>query len=67
MRNSNVKHFTFWQQHISGCIQRRLDYFFISNVLQESVKDLMIYLLFDRLVTSNIFLSSNSEGAKSKR
>ena len=26
-----------FQQHISGFIQRRLDYFFISNLLQESV------------------------------
>ena len=35
IRNTKVKQFTFTQQHSSGFIQRRLDYFFISNVLQE--------------------------------
>ena len=32
-----IKRFTFRQQHISGFIQRRLDYFFVANLLQESV------------------------------
>ena len=32
-----IKHFTFQQQHISGFIQRRIDYFFVSNLLQELV------------------------------
>ena len=35
IRNTKVKQFTFTQQHSSGFIQRRLDYFFISNGLQE--------------------------------
>ena len=39
IRNPNTKHYTFCQQHSSGYCQRRLDYFFISNVLQESVKN----------------------------
>ena len=39
VRNPNTKRYTFCQQHSSGYIQRRLDYFFISNVLQESVKN----------------------------
>ena len=39
IRNPNTKRYTFRQQHSSGYIQRRLDYFFISNVLQESVKN----------------------------
>ena len=37
IRNPNMKHYTFCQQHSSGYFQRRLNYFFIS-VLQESVK-----------------------------
>ena len=35
VRNTKVKQFTFIQQHSSGFIQHRLDYFFISNGLQE--------------------------------
>ena len=37
VRNSKIKRFTFWQQYTSGFIQRRFEYFFVSNVLQESV------------------------------
>ena len=37
IRNSKIKRFTFRQQHLSGFIQRRLDYFFLSNLLRESV------------------------------
>ena len=36
--NPNPKRYTFRQQHSSGYIQGRLDYFFISSVLQEPVK-----------------------------
>ena len=32
-----MKQFTFRQKHASGFIQRRLDYFFISNSLQEVI------------------------------
>ena len=38
IRNPNRKRYTFRQTHVSGFIQRRLDYFFISNLLQDSVK-----------------------------
>ena len=31
--------FTLCQNHISGYIQRRLDYFFVSNKSQESTKN----------------------------
>ena len=34
VRNTKVKEFTFTQQHSSGFIQHRLDYFFISNGFQ---------------------------------
>ena len=32
-----MKRFTFRQNHVSGFIERRLDFFLISNVLQESI------------------------------
>ena len=38
IRNPKRKRFTFRQQHSTGFIQRRLDYFFISNSLKESIK-----------------------------
>ena len=38
IQNPTEKRFTFHQNHISGYIQRRLDYFFVSNKLQESIK-----------------------------
>ena len=37
IRDPKSKRFTFHQNHDSGRIQRRLDYFLISNVLQETV------------------------------
>ena len=37
IRNPNVKRFTFRQNHVSGFVERRLDFFLISNILQESV------------------------------
>ena len=36
IRNPNLTRFSFRQNHFSGYIQRRLDYFFISNILQEA-------------------------------
>ena len=39
IRNPKFKQYTFCQNHSPGFIQRRLDYFFVSNVLvQERVK-----------------------------
>ena len=46
IRNPKIKRFTFRQQHISGFIQRKLDYFFLSNLLQESVNKTDIWQLF---------------------
>ena len=37
IRNPNVKRFTFRQNHVSGFVEQRLDFFLISNILQESV------------------------------
>ena len=38
IRNPKRRRFTFRQHHSTGFIQRRLDYFFISNSLQESIQ-----------------------------
>ena len=37
IRNPKSRRFTFHQNHVSGNIQRRLDYFSIPNFLQETV------------------------------
>ena len=37
VKNTKSKRFSFAQKHSSGFIQRRLDYIFISNTLQEFV------------------------------
>ena len=39
IRNPTEKRFTFRQNHISVYIQRRLDHFFVSNKLQELIKN----------------------------
>ena len=41
IRHPKFKQYTFRQNHSSGFIQRRLDYFFVPNVLQERVKKLI--------------------------
>ena len=38
IQNPETKRFTFRQHHATGFIRRRLDHFFISNQLQETVK-----------------------------
>ena len=56
IRNPTEKRFTFCQNYISGYKQRRIDYFFTSNKLQESIKntDILVSLLTDH---SPIFLT----------
>ena len=39
IRNPNTKGCTFHQQHSSDYTQRKIDYLFISNISQESVKN----------------------------
>ena len=46
IRNPKIKRFTFRQQYISGFIQRRLDYFFVSDLLQESVNKTYVLAAF---------------------
>ena len=36
-RNSKKKRYTFRQQHVTGFNKRRLDYFLVSNNLEESI------------------------------
>ena len=42
IRNPKSKVFTFRQRHFSGILQRRLDYLFISNNMQESAKNVKL-------------------------
>ena len=44
--NPKTKRFTFLQHHATGFTQRRLDYFFIPNQLQETVKKTDIVTAF---------------------
>ena len=46
IRNLKKRRFTFRQNHFSGYIQRRLDYFFVSNSLQEAIKNVDILASF---------------------
>ena len=39
IRNPKAKQYTFQQKHVSRFFQRRLDYFFISNNIQEFILD----------------------------
>ena len=50
IRNPKTKRFTFRQKHVSILIQRHLDYFYISNSMQVSVKntDILASLLTDQ-------------------
>ena len=54
--NPKRKRFTFREHHSSGLIQRRLDYFFMSNFLQESIKNTVTLAAFST-VHSPITLS----------
>ena len=55
MRNPNMKRFTFQQQHILSFIQRRLDYFFVSNRLQESVNKTDVLAAFSTDLSPLLF------------
>ena len=67
IKNLNTKGYTFLQQHCSSYIQRRLDYFFTSNVLQESEKNPDVLAAFSTDHLPIIFsLFSKSEGTRGK-
>ena len=46
IRNPKIKRFTFRQQHTSGFIKKRLAYFFVSNLLQESINKTEVLAAF---------------------
>ena len=50
IRNLKTKRYTFRQHHASGLLQRRLDYFFISNSFQNIVRrtDVLASFLSDQ-------------------
>ena len=65
IRNPSTMCYTLCQQHISGYIQRKFDYFFISNVFQKSVKNPDILTAFSTDHSLLTFpLSSKSEGTR---
>ena len=67
IRNPNTKRYTFLQQHSSGYIQRKLNYFFIFNILQESVKSLDVLAAFSTDHSPLMFsLFNKSQGMKDK-
>ena len=46
VRNQNKRRYTFCQSHQAGYLQRRLEYFFISNSLQENICETDIQVVF---------------------
>ena len=50
IRNPKFKWYNFRQNRSSGFIQRRLDYFFVSGVLQERVKKIIFTLLLPQII-----------------
>ena len=66
IRNPKAKQYTFRQRHVSGFVQRLLDYFFISNNIQEFIVDTNII----PASTSNhspILISFSKEKQNNKR
>ena len=64
IRNPKTKKFTFRLKHVSGLIQRRLDYTYISNSMQVSVKntDVLASLLTDHSpITFSCFKNEESD------
>ena len=45
-RNQNKRRYTFRQNHQAGYLQRRLDYFFVSNSLQGTICETDIQVAF---------------------
>ena len=66
IRNPNVRRFTFRQNHVSGFIERRLGFFLISNIQQESIikTDVIASFCTDH---SPIFFSLQLRGMPTRR
>ena len=66
-RIRNTKGYTFRQQQSSGYTQKKLEYFFISNVLHESVKNPDVLAAFLTDHSPIMFsVSRKSEGTRGK-
>ena len=64
---TNTERYIFRQQHSSSYIQRRLDYFFKSIVLQESVKNPDVLAAFSTDHSPILFsVFSKPEGTRGK-
>ena len=59
IRNPKSKRFTFRQNHFSGFLQRRLDYVFVSNTLQEIFIIWKFYLHFVVIIHQVFFLTKD--------
>ena len=67
IRNPKTKGFTFRQHHATGFIHRRLDYLFISDQLQDTVKKTDILAAFISNYSPSIFtLSTNQDEGRGK-
>ena len=67
MENPKIKRFTFRQHHTTGFIQRRLNYFLISNQLRDTVKKTDILGAFTDDHSPLIFtLSTNQDEGREK-
>lgn len=62
VNNPHKKLFTFQQKHFSDIIHRRLDYIFLSNSLQESVKktEILNALSFDHFPVFWSFVNNDA-------
>ena len=70
IRNSKTTRYTFRQRHVSGLIQRLLDFFYISNSIQGSVKnsDVVASLFTDHLaITVSYFKNEESNRSRGFR
>ena len=66
LRNLKKKRFTSRQRHDFGLIQRRLDYFLVSNILQESIKKTDILTSVSTDHSPIFFLSLKTLNVKGK-
>ena len=68
IRNPKSKRFTFHQNHVSGRIQKRLDYFLISSFLQDTVKRAAVLASFcsdlSPIIFTFAFELSNGRGKR---
>ena len=61
VRNLRKKHYTSRQQHVTGFIQRKLNYF-VSNALKESINKTDILIAFSTDHSPIFFLLSRGKG-----